>query len=93
MDIKSRCKNKRNYLYNTFLLPQGKDNSESEALLKLLNDEGRIHMVPSKSKGIYYLRFAICATRTESKDVAFAWKVVSEVTDKYLKSCEKKVED
>jgi aromatic-L-amino-acid decarboxylase len=38
--------------------------------------------VPSESKGKYFLRFAVCASRTESKDVEFAWKVIEELAQK-----------
>ncbi|KAJ8300053.1 hypothetical protein KUTeg_021572 [Tegillarca granosa] len=43
-------------------------------LIEAINDDGRIHLVPSKVKDTYFLRFAICASRTNSDDVKFAWE-------------------
>ena len=50
----------------------------NEALLKRINEEGKIHMVPSKINDTYFLRFAVCAASTERKHVEFAWKVILE---------------
>ena len=63
---------------------QGCSNEVNQNLLKLINEDGRIHIVPSQGKGIYYLRFAICASRTESEDVHKAWKVIQELATKQL---------
>ncbi|KAL4219037.1 hypothetical protein ACF0H5_021620 [Mactra antiquata] len=59
-----------------------KSNEINEKLLKEINTDGRIHMVPAKVKDIYFLRLAICASRSNSGDVTFAWKVIQEVTEK-----------
>ncbi|WAR30449.1 DDC-like protein [Mya arenaria] len=50
--------------------------------LKDINADGRIHMVPSIVKEVYFLRFAICASRTTSDDVRFAWNVIKELASK-----------
>lgn len=57
-------------------------NEVNERLLKTINDDRRIHMVPSKVNDTFFLRFAVCASRTESKDVKFAWEVIQELTEK-----------
>ncbi|ESO98477.1 hypothetical protein LOTGIDRAFT_201667 [Lottia gigantea] len=57
-------------------------NEINEKLLKLISEDGRIHIVPSNFKEKYYLRFAVCATSTTSEHVQFAWKVITEMTDK-----------
>lgn len=59
-------------------------NEVNETYHKMINDDGRIHLVPSKGKGIYYLRFAICSARTESKDVKFGFTVLQELGAKIL---------
>ena len=61
--------------------PKG-DNSRNERLNYLIHKDGRIHMTPSKVKDMYFLRFAICSTRTVAADVAFAWDIVREMADK-----------
>nr|KAG5692735.1 hypothetical protein BaRGS_033846 [Batillaria attramentaria] len=62
------------------------ENELSERLLKLLNADGRIHLVPSKMKGNFFLRLAICGPDTQSSDVRRAWDVIRELTDVVLKS-------
>jgi len=59
-------------------------NDVNEALLRRLNDDGRIHLVPSSSKGIYFLRLAVCASRTEPKDMVFAYETISELADEVI---------
>ena len=57
-------------------------NEPNETLLKAINDEGTIHMVPSKVKDTYFLRLAICASRTTNSDIQLAWDVIKKLTDK-----------
>ena len=47
-------------------------------------------MVPSIIRGVYFLRFAICASRTTSVDVEYAWKVIQEMAVKVLEKEESK---
>ena len=61
-------------------------NDVNAELMKLINDDGRIHMVPSKEKDIYFLRFAVCGSRTQSSDVTFAWNTIVEIAEKLLSS-------
>ena len=58
------------------------DNDTNMQLNQLIIDDGRIHMTPSKVKDTYFLRFAVCATRTQEADVAFAWDIVREMADR-----------
>jgi aromatic-L-amino-acid decarboxylase len=59
-------------------------NEQNKELLRSINEDGRIHMVPSESRGVYFLRFAVCATRTESSDIQYAWHVIMELTNKLV---------
>ena len=61
-------------------------NETSECLMKLLNEDRRIHLVPANVHGKYFLRFAVCSTKTSSQDIVFAWKVISELTDSIVNS-------
>lgn len=66
------------------LVFQNKSNEVNEKLLKAVNADGRIHIVPSEVKKVYFLRFAVCATRTTPDDVIFAWNVIKELASKIL---------
>ncbi|XP_014667849.1 PREDICTED: aromatic-L-amino-acid decarboxylase-like [Priapulus caudatus] len=59
-------------------------NDVSERLLKRINDDGRIHMVPSKIRDVYFLRFAVCAASTHSADVRLAWDVIAQLAGRLL---------
>lgn len=61
-------------------------NELNESLLKALNDDKRIYLVPSMVKQKYILRLAICSWLTEEKHVQFAWDVINQVTTKLLLS-------
>ncbi|RUS71329.1 hypothetical protein EGW08_020914 [Elysia chlorotica] len=63
---------------------KGKGNDVNEELLKRINDDRRIFLTPSTSKGVFYLRFCISVNTTESRDVSFAWEVIQEQTDLLL---------
>lgn len=51
-------------------------NKRNAALLSLINGGGKIHIVPSNIRGLYFLRFAVCALLAEPADVEFAWTEV-----------------
>jgi len=63
---------------------KGYDNDVNEKLLKCLNDDGRIHLVPSSSKGIYFLRFAVCAASTNIDDIKKSWATIQELSSKII---------
>ena len=54
-------------------------NELNKDLLRLINEDGRIHMVPSEAKDVYFLRFAICSAQMESSDVEHSWSVIKDV--------------
>ncbi|CAF0749937.1 unnamed protein product [Didymodactylos carnosus] len=66
-----------------FCLKNG-SNELNEKLLKSLNEDKRIYLVPSMVKGRFILRFAICSYLTEVKHVDYAWTVINEITTKLL---------
>jgi hypothetical protein len=59
------------------------DNDLSEKLLKSINDEGFIFMVPAKINDIFFLRFAICASSTQYKHIEFAWTIITKHANKF----------
>ncbi|XP_054285174.1 aromatic-L-amino-acid decarboxylase [Macrosteles quadrilineatus] len=57
-------------------------NELNENLLKRINGNGKIHLVPSKIRDTYFLRMAVCSRYTESEDIKFSWdEVQSLATD------------
>ena len=62
------------------------ENEESEKLLKSITDEGLIYMVPGKTNGVYYIRFAVCASTTEKEHIEFSHSVIMKHTEKLLSS-------
>ena len=59
------------------LLLQG-DNEKNKILLDKLVKDGRIYLVPSEVQGVYFLRFAVCASKSK-EDIQYAWNVVVEL--------------
>ncbi|CAK5049194.1 unnamed protein product [Meloidogyne enterolobii] len=57
-------------------------NELNEALLTALNTDGRIHLVASKTHGTYFLRFAICSSKTTEKHVHNAVELIKEIAEK-----------
>lgn len=43
----------------------------------MINESGKLHMVPALLNEIYVIRFAICSQNARDEDVEFAWKIVS----------------
>ena len=68
---------------NGLVFMQG-ENEVNETLLKRINESGRIHLVPSKLRGQFVLRVAICSRYTESRDVTFAWQEISSQADQLV---------
>jgi glutamate/tyrosine decarboxylase-like PLP-dependent enzyme len=61
-------------------------NEINERLLKALNDDKRIYLVPSMVKQKYILRLAICSWLTEERHVQFAWNVIDQTATELLLS-------
>ncbi|CAA9996214.1 unnamed protein product [Nesidiocoris tenuis] len=57
-------------------------NEDNELLLKMINGNGRIHLVPSKIGTTYFLRMAVCSRYTESQDIQESWKEVQAMADR-----------
>ncbi|KAL1124713.1 hypothetical protein AAG570_001336 [Ranatra chinensis] len=55
-------------------------NDLNEALLKRINGNGKIHLVPSKIKDTYFLRLAVCSRFTESADIVSSWQEIKQLT-------------
>lgn len=59
-------------------------NELNEKLLKRINGNGKIHLVPSKVHGLYFLRLAICSRYTESTDIEFSWTEIKSLASEVL---------
>ncbi|KAL0273788.1 UNVERIFIED_CONTAM: hypothetical protein PYX00_006381 [Menopon gallinae] len=60
-------------------------NEINEKLYKRINDNGKIHLVPSKIRDIYFLRLAVCSRMTESSDMIAAWEEIKTLAEELLK--------
>lgn len=56
----------------------------NETLLKKINANGKIHLVPSKIRNTYFLRLAICSRYTESSDIKGSWDEVQAIATEVL---------
>ncbi|KAF4517829.1 hypothetical protein B566_EDAN008771 [Ephemera danica] len=59
-------------------------NERNEILLKRINGNGKIHMVPSKIRDTYFLRMAVCSRFSEPRDMEFAWNEIRTLTEEVL---------
>lgn len=57
------------------LASQG-SNADNEDLLQTLHKRRTIHLTPTKLRGLFVLRFAVCSRMTESEDVHYAWQEI-----------------
>ncbi|KAL1475365.1 hypothetical protein MTO96_037340 [Rhipicephalus appendiculatus] len=48
-------------------------NADNEDLLQILHKRRTIYLTPTKLRGVFVLRFAICSRLTENEDVHYAW--------------------
>jgi glutamate/tyrosine decarboxylase-like PLP-dependent enzyme len=62
------------------------NNELNERLLKALNDDKRIYLVPSMVKQKFILRLAVCSWLSEVKHIDFAWNVIDQVTTALLRN-------
>ena len=60
-------------------------NHINESLNMAINDEGRIHITPSKIGDVYFLRFAVCSRFTESADITFAYDIITKHAEQIIK--------
>ncbi|KAK6740525.1 hypothetical protein RB195_008780 [Necator americanus] len=54
-------------------------NEENEELCTAINDDRRIHLVPSKVHGTFFLRLSVCSQLTTDDDIRFAYNVCKDV--------------
>lgn len=67
-------------------------NEINERLNAALNEDRKIHVVPSSVHGVYFLRFAICSQRTTHEDVRYAHSVIHEFAADILNDLHKTTE-
>lgn len=48
-------------------------NADNEDLLQILHKRRTIYLTPTKLRGVFVLRFAICSRLTKYEDVRYAW--------------------
>lgn len=63
-------------------------NEITENLLKSLNKDGRIHVVPAKIKENYIIRFTVTSFYTTEDDITRDWGVIKSNADQLLKNSE-----
>lgn len=63
----------------------GCDNETNERLNKSINDEGEIHLTPSKVGDMFILRMAVCSRFTEFEDILKTYEIVKRHADKITK--------
>ncbi|KAM9309276.1 aromatic-L-amino-acid decarboxylase-like [Pholidichthys leucotaenia] len=59
-------------------------NEPTMDLLKRINENKEIHLVPCELSGRFALRFAICARTTESRHIQKAWKHIAQLTSELV---------
>ena len=52
----------------------------------MINESGKLHMVPALVNENYVIRFAVCAENADEKDILYAWKVTAEMSEKLMTS-------
>ncbi|XP_070560020.1 LOW QUALITY PROTEIN: aromatic-L-amino-acid decarboxylase-like [Ptychodera flava] len=60
------------------------NNTLTEQLLKMVNDSGKLHMVPASLDGKYVIRFAVCAEDACDEDIFYAWSVIVGLANELL---------
>ncbi|KAL5014081.1 hypothetical protein ScPMuIL_008351 [Solemya velum] len=56
-------------------------NIMTQKLLRMLNESGKLHMVPALINEHYVIRFAVCAQNAEDDDIIFAWRIIGQLTE------------
>lgn len=55
-------------------------NEATKCLSDGLNKDGRIYLTPAQVKDVFVIRFVVCSTMTEEKDIHFAWQVIKQIS-------------
>ncbi|CAJ0600536.1 unnamed protein product [Cylicocyclus nassatus] len=61
-------------------------NQENEVLCAAINDDHRIHLVPSKAHNTFFLRLAVCSQLATEDDIRYAYNVCKEVRIRLLEN-------
>ncbi|XP_074594117.1 aromatic-L-amino-acid decarboxylase [Brevipalpus obovatus] len=59
-------------------------NEMNEQFVKTINQRRKIHITPTKIRGEFIIRFAVCARTTVSSDIEFAWNELRSVADNFV---------
>ncbi|KAL3862000.1 hypothetical protein ACJMK2_008006 [Sinanodonta woodiana] len=59
-------------------------NALTQKLLRMINESGKLHMVPALLNEYYIIRFAVCAENAVDEDIKYAWDIVSEMTEELM---------
>lgn len=59
-------------------------NELNALLLSNLTKDGRVYLVASSGKGVYFLRFVVCAKDAGSSDIQYSWDVIRQVASTLL---------
>lgn len=62
---------------------KGKDEI-TEQLLKLLNKDGRLHVVPARVKNNYIIRFTVTSFNTTEEDIIRDWNIIQSIGEQTL---------
>merc|ERR1712203_918198 len=60
------------------------NNDLNKKLLSMINNSGRLHMVPTYMKDEYVIRMAVCAETATEDDMQAAWEITREMADLLL---------
>ncbi|CAJ0578710.1 unnamed protein product, partial [Mesorhabditis spiculigera] len=63
---------------------KNESNDVNEELCNAINNDRRIHLVPSKVGDVYFLRLAVCSQLTAEENVRFAFEVITEMAQRIL---------
>ncbi|GFS16437.1 aromatic-L-amino-acid decarboxylase [Elysia marginata] len=67
-------------------------NDLTEQLLKRLNKQGKVHMVPASLKGKYVIRFTVTSQFTTEADIKRDWSVITDMARAVLCDADTRVE-
>ncbi|CAB3401576.1 unnamed protein product [Caenorhabditis bovis] len=56
-------------------------NADNEKLCNAINDDRRIHLVPSNVQGTFFIRLVVCSQLATAADIIFARDVIYELAD------------
>lgn len=60
------------------------ENEITEKLLKQLNKDGRLHVVPARVKNNYIIRFTVTSYYTTEEDIKRDWQIIQSTADEIL---------